>query len=68
MDVTVICADDKFYDLKSKIENLEMEIVSLKEEDNSLVVRVSSEGYETLAEIPGIISIEKYSIYNLFKQ
>lgn len=67
MDITVICAENKFSFLKNQIENLGMKIISEKEEDNTLVVQISSEGYEILSEIPGIISIEKSSIYDLFK-
>lgn len=65
MEVNVICKEDKFKDVKSQINELGIQIIS--ETESSLKVKISEKGYEFLAEIPGIVSLEKKGVLGLWK-
>jgi hypothetical protein len=67
IEVSVICAEAKLASVKEKLEDMGIEITSTQEEDDTLCVKVSEEGYEALAELPGIMSVEKSDIFSLFK-
>jgi hypothetical protein len=64
MKIKIYYKEDRLEEIQAALEDLEIEIELNKD---SFSADVSDEQFATLAEIPGITSVEKVGIFDIWK-
>lgn len=66
MKINIFCKEEKIEDVKESLEEIGINIITSGED--KFTAEVSNEEYILLLEVPGIISVEKAGIMDLWRK
>ena len=66
MKITILCIEEKTKEITEQLKDLGMEVETSNEERGYIVVSASAEGYDKIAELPGVLSVSKEGLTALF--